>query len=68
LRDGDDALLVNWCELTVSRPDDKVVYNNAFATNYTIRTYAPKRNFKGSSLSNSSSASLKALSHRYFFV
>jgi hypothetical protein len=24
LRDSDDALLVNWCELTVSRPDGKV--------------------------------------------
>ena len=36
LRDSDDALLVNWCELTVSRPDGKVTYKNAFATNHTI--------------------------------
>ncbi len=36
LKDGDDALLVNWCELTVSRPDGKVVYKNSFATNYLI--------------------------------
>ncbi len=36
LRDGDDALLVNWCELTVSRPDGKVIYKNAFATNHLI--------------------------------
>jgi len=36
LRDGADALLVNWCELTVSRPDGKVVYKNAFATNHLI--------------------------------
>ncbi len=24
LKDGDDVLLVNWCELTVTRPDGKV--------------------------------------------
>jgi hypothetical protein len=36
LRDGDDALRVNWCELTVSRPDGKVTYKNSFATNHTI--------------------------------
>ena len=36
LRDGEDALLVNWCELTVSRPDGRVTYHNAFVTRYTI--------------------------------
>ena len=36
LRDSDDALLVNWCELTVSRPDGKVTYKNSFATNYRL--------------------------------
>jgi hypothetical protein len=36
LKDDDDALRVNWCELTVSRPDGKVVYKNAFATNHLI--------------------------------
>jgi hypothetical protein len=36
LRDGDDALLVNWCELTVTRPNGKIVYQNAFATNHTV--------------------------------
>lgn len=36
LRDSDDALLVNWCELTVSRPDGKVTYKNSFATNHTL--------------------------------
>jgi len=36
LRDDADALLVNWCELTVSRPDGKVTYKNAFATNHLI--------------------------------
>jgi hypothetical protein len=34
LRDREDALLVNWCEVTVSRPDGKVTYQNWFATNY----------------------------------
>ena len=36
LKNSDDALLVNWCELTVSRPGGKVTYKNAFATNHTI--------------------------------
>jgi hypothetical protein len=36
LRDGDDALLVNWCELTVRRPDPQAIYRNSFATNHTI--------------------------------
>lgn len=37
LKDGEEALLVNWCELTVSCPDGKVTYKNSFATNHTIR-------------------------------
>jgi hypothetical protein len=36
LKDGEDALLVNGGELTVSRPDGKVVYKNSFATNHPI--------------------------------
>ena len=36
LRDGEDALRVNWCELTVSRPDGRVTYHNAFVTRYTL--------------------------------
>ena len=36
LRDGEEALEVNWCELTSTRDDGKVVYKNAFATNHTI--------------------------------
>ena len=36
LRDGEDALDVNWCELTTTRDDGKVVYKNAFATNHRI--------------------------------
>ena len=36
LRNADDAMLVNWCELIVTRPDGKVVYKNAFATKHTI--------------------------------
>jgi len=36
LRDGDDALMVNWCELTTIRDDGKRVYRNAFATNHAI--------------------------------
>jgi hypothetical protein len=36
LNDEDDALLVNWCEVIVTRPDGKGVYRNSFATNHTI--------------------------------
>jgi hypothetical protein len=36
LRDSHDALLVNWCELTVRRPDGKVTYQNSFSTNHSI--------------------------------
>lgn len=36
LRDGADALLVNWCELTTTNRQGKVVYHNAFATDHPI--------------------------------
>ena len=36
LRDGDDALEVNWCALTTRDADGKIVYKNAFATNHEI--------------------------------
>ena len=36
LRDGDDALEVNWCELTTTQADGKVLYHNAFATNHRL--------------------------------
>jgi hypothetical protein len=36
LRDGEDALMVNWCELTITRADGRVTYHNAFATNHPI--------------------------------
>lgn len=36
LRDSEDALLVNWCEITVNRPDGTVTYKNSFATNHTL--------------------------------
>ena len=36
LRDSDDALNVNWCELTTTLPDGSVIYKNAFATNFNI--------------------------------
>ena len=33
LRDGDDALLVNWCELSIQRQDTgELLYTNSFAT------------------------------------
>lgn len=36
LRDSDDALMVNWCELTTTTPQGKVLYRNAWATNHEI--------------------------------
>lgn len=34
LKDGEDALAVNWCELTILREDGKRLYKNAFVTNH----------------------------------
>ena len=36
LRDGDDALMVNWCELTVTDAKGKELYHNAWATSEPI--------------------------------
>lgn len=36
LRDADDALLINWLELTTTDQDGKVIYRNAWATSHRI--------------------------------
>ncbi|MDP2644985.1 MAG: ISNCY family transposase, partial [Desulfobacterales bacterium] len=36
LRDGENAQMVNWCELTTTLPDGAIKYKNAFATNFEI--------------------------------
>jgi hypothetical protein len=36
IKDGDDALKVNWCELAVYNKDGKRLYYNTFITNITI--------------------------------
>ena len=36
MRDSEDALNVNWCELTTTLPGGKIIYKNAFATNFKI--------------------------------
>ncbi len=36
LAEGDDALKVNWCELTVTDPAGKVIYLNGFITDFKI--------------------------------
>ena len=36
LRDGDDALLVNWCELTTADENGNVWYHNSFATSLAL--------------------------------
>jgi hypothetical protein len=36
LRDGQDAMEVNWCELTTRLPDGKKLYKNCFVTNFKI--------------------------------
>jgi hypothetical protein len=36
LRDGDDALLVNWCELTTTDEHGNILYHNAFATSLAL--------------------------------
>ncbi|MGA1870233.1 MAG: hypothetical protein ACMUJM_16975 [bacterium] len=32
LREGDDAQLMNWCELTTTKQESTIVYRNAFIT------------------------------------
>lgn len=36
LRDSEDALLVNWCELVITDTTGNILYQNAFATNFPI--------------------------------
>ena len=36
IRDGEDAQMVNWCELITTLPDGTLKYKNAFATNFII--------------------------------
>lgn len=36
LRDGDDALKVDWCELKTTKSDGTLLYHNAFATNHAV--------------------------------
>ncbi len=36
LAEGDDALKVNWCEVTVTGPDGKTLYHNAWITDWPI--------------------------------
>ncbi len=39
LRDSDDAMLVNWCEITITNAKQEVVYRNAWATSHAIDEY-----------------------------
>ena len=36
LRNTDDALLVNWCEITIKDDEKNVIYRNSFATDYLL--------------------------------
>ena len=36
IRDTDNALMVNWCELTICDKDGKILYKNAFITDHKI--------------------------------
>jgi hypothetical protein len=36
LRDSDDALMVNWCEITLTNSKQDVIYRNAWATSHAI--------------------------------
>jgi hypothetical protein len=36
LRDGEDALSVNWVEMTITKENGDVLYKNAFVTNHVI--------------------------------
>ena len=39
LRNSDDALLVNWCEVTITNAKQELVYRNAWATSHAIDEY-----------------------------
>lgn len=39
LRDSEDTLWVNWCELTITDKDQKILYKNSFATNFEINQH-----------------------------
>jgi hypothetical protein len=39
LRDADDALHVDWCELTTTTVEGQVVYHNAFATSHPLHEH-----------------------------
>lgn len=39
LRDGDEALMVNWCELTTTDKNGKVLYHNTFVTNLAMNDH-----------------------------
>ncbi len=36
LRDSDDSLRVNWCELTIKDSSDKIIFKNSYATNFKV--------------------------------
>ena len=36
LRDSEDTLKVNWCELTIQKEDGSIIFRNAFATDFHI--------------------------------
>jgi len=36
VRDGEEALNVNWCEITTCTTDGTIIYQNAFATHHLI--------------------------------
>lgn len=38
LRDGEDALKVNWCEISIVNDSGKITYRNSFITNHSITT------------------------------
>ena len=41
LREGDDALPVNWCELTTTTADGQLIYRKAFATSPAVDASTP---------------------------
>ena len=36
LRDSEDTVWVNWCELTITDESDKIIFKNSYATNFNI--------------------------------
>jgi len=46
LRDGEDGLRVDWCEIVITKESGKIIYQNSFITNHVIYDHNVKKMVK----------------------